>query len=379
MINAILRFALKHRMLITAGALLVLVLGIVTILGMPIDVLPDLNRATVTIMTEAQGLAPEEVEALVTFPIETAMNGAPGVQRVRSTSGIGLSIVYVEFDWGSDIYLDRQLVNERLQIAKEQLPKGVTPIMAPISSIMGEIMLLGLSSKEGKTSPMELRSLADWVLRPRLLTIPGISQATPIGGEVKQYQVLPSPRKLWDYNIALEEVERAATGYQANTTGGYLENKNQEYLIRNLSRTTSLTDLANTVVSYRNGIPIRLKDVAQTQLGPRIKRGDGSINGRPGVIMSVYKQPGANTVKLTREIEKALEEVGRNFSSDVKITLLFKQSNFIENAVRNVEEALRDGSIFVILVLFIFLMNFRTTAITLTAIPLSFVITALFF
>lgn len=379
MINAILRFALKNRLLVIAGFLLILVLGIVTILGMPIDVLPDLNRATVNILTEAPGLAPEEVEALVTFPIETAMNGAPGVQRVRSTSGIGLSIIYVEFDWKSDIYLDRQLVNERLQIAKEQLPKGVTPIMAPISSIMGEIMLLGVSSKEGKTSPMELRSMADWVLRPRLLTIPGISQAIPIGGEVKQYQVLASPRKLWNYGVTLEDVEQAAVGYQANTTGGYVENKNQEYLVRNIARTTSLEDLGNTVVAYRNGTPIRLKEVAQTQFGARIKRGDGSINGKPGVIMSVYKQPGANTVKLTQEIEKALQAVSRNLPADVKLIPLFKQSNFIETAIRNVEEAMRDGSVFVILVLFLFLLNFRTTAITLTAIPLSLVITALFF
>ena len=348
-------------------------------LNAPIDVLPDLNRATVTIMTEAPGLAPEEVEALVTIPLETTMNGAHGVERVRSVSGIGLSVIYVEFDWGSDIYLDRQLVNERLQIAKEQLPTGVTPIMAPISSIMGEILLLGVSSKDGQTTPMELRSLADWVLRPRLLTVKGVSQVTPIGGEVKQYQVLLEPRSLWNYNVTLGDVERAASSFQGNTTGGYLESKNQEYLIRNLGRSASIDDLGSTVVVFRNGAPVRISEVAKAQLGAKTKRGDGSINGKPGVILSVYKQPGANTVSLSRQVEAALTEIARNLPPDVEIVQLFKQSNFIEAAIQNVEDALRDGSVFVVLVLFIFLLNFRTTAITLTAIPLSFAVTALFF
>lgn len=379
MINAILRFSLKHRMLVLCGFLIILVLGVIAILDAPVDVLPDLNKATITVMTEALGLAPEEVEALVTFPLETSMNGAPGVERVRSTSGIGLSIIYVEFAWGSDIYLDRQIVAERLQLAKERLPEGITPIMAPISSIMGEIMLLGLTSKEGKTTPMELRSLADWVLRPRFLTIRGVSQVTPIGGEVKQYQVLVEPRNLWNYGVSLDDVEKATESFQGNTSGGYLESKSQEYLIRNLGRTSSEEDLGNTVVAYKNDLPIPLKEVAKTQIGARIKRGDASINGKPSVILSIYKQPGANTVELTREIEKAIDQLKNSLPPDVEVTQLFKQSNFIQSAIRNVEHALRDGSIFVILVLFIFLLNFRTTAITLTAIPLSFAVTALFF
>ena len=379
MINAILRFALRNRLLVLCVFLIIFILGLVAMLNAPIDVLPDLNRATVTIMTEAPGLAPEEVEALVTIPLETTMNGAHGVERVRSVSGIGLSVIYVEFDWGSDIYLDRQLVNERLQIAKEQLPTGVTPIMAPISSIMGEILLLGVSSKDGQTTPMELRSLADWVLRPRLLTVKGVSQVTPIGGEVKQYQVLLEPRSLWNYNVTLGDVERAASSFQGNTTGGYLESKNQEYLIRNLGRSASIDDLGSTVVVFRNGAPVRISEVAKAQLGAKTKRGDGSINGKPGVILSVYKQPGANTVSLSRQVEAALTEIARNLPPDVEIVQLFKQSNFIEAAIQNVEDALRDGSVFVVLVLFIFLLNFRTTAITLTAIPLSFAVTALFF
>lgn len=379
MINAILRFALTHRMLTLCAFLIVLILGVVTIVNAPVDVLPDLNKATITVITESPGLAPEEVEALVTLPLETSMNGATGVERVRSTSGIGLSVIYVEFAWGSDIYLDRQLVAERLQLAKEQLPKGITPIMAPISSIMGEIMLLGLVSKEDKTSPMELRTLADWVLRPRFLTVRGVSQVTPIGGVVKQYQVLARPRRLWNYGVTLEEVEKAASSFQGNTTGGYLESKSQEYLIRNLGRTSSEEDLGNTVVAYRNGTPIPLKEVASAQVGGRVKRGDASINGKPGVILSIYKQPGSNTVQLTREIEKAIDQLKAGLPPDVAVVQLFKQSNFIQTAIRNVEDALRDGSIFVTLVLFVFLLNFRTTAITLTAIPLSFAITALFF
>lgn len=379
MINAVLRFALQHRMMVLAAFVIILVLGVIALLNAPVDVLPDLNKATITVMTESPGLAPEEVEALVTLPLETSLNGAPGVERVRSTSGIGLSVIYVEFAWGSDIYLDRQLVAERLQLAKEQLPKGITPIMAPVSSIMGEIMLLGLSSKEGKSTPMELRTLADWSLRPRFLTIPGIAQVTPIGGEVKQFQVLAEPRALWNYGVTLDDVEKAAASFQGNTTGGYLESKSQEYLVRNLARTSSEEDLGNTVVAFRNGSPIPLKEVAKVQIGPQIKRGDASISGKPGVILSIYKQPGANTVELTRELETAIGQLSANLPPDVTVTQLFKQSNFIENAIHNVVDALRDGSIFVILVLFIFLLNFRTTAITLTAIPLSFAVTALFF
>jgi len=378
-INAILRFALNNRLLVVASAILVLIAGIFALINEPIDVLPDLNRPTVTIMTEAHGLAPEEVETLVTFPIETALNGAPGVQRVRSTSGIGLSIVYVEFDWGSDIYLDRQLVSERLQLARGQMPEDFTPIMAPVSSIMGEILLIGISSTDSTTSAMELRSTADWILRPQLLAIPGVSQVTPIGGEVQQYQALAHSDKLAQYNVSLERFSEAAAQFQGNTTGGYVETQSQETLIRNVGRSASIDDLAGTVVEIRNGVPIRLRDLATVKLGARVKRGDASINAAPGVIVSVFKQPGANTVELTRAIETSLEQIETSLSDDIELVKLFKQSNFIEAAVGNVEEALRDGSLFVVFVLAIFLLNFRTTVITLTAIPLSFAITALFF
>jgi CzcA family heavy metal efflux pump len=377
MFDAIIRFSLRNRLFVVAAAAALLVWGTWVVLRMPVDVFPDLNRPTVTVMTEAGGLSPEEVETLVTLPVETAMSGAPGVKRVRSSSGVGLSVVYVEFDWGTDIYLDRQLVTERLQVAKERLPRDVTPTLAPISSIMGEILLLGLQSEGGQTSPLEVRELADWVIRQRLLTLPGIAQVTVLGGGVKQYQVLVDPRKLLAYGLTLREVEEAAGLSQANTTGGFLERKSQEYLVRNLARSASVEDLANTVVTWRDGVPLRLRQVAEVRLGPAVKRGDGGMNGAPAVILAVQKQPGASTLELTRQVHATLEDLRRTLPPDVKVRTLFEQATFIDNAIENVVEALRDGALLVVVVLFLFLLNFRTTAITLTAIPLSFIITGL--
>lgn len=379
MLNRIIQFALKNRLLVVASAALIFVYGVWTILHLPVDVLPDLNRPTVTIMTEAEGLAPEEVETLVSRSIETALNGAPGVTRVRSVSGIGLSIVYVEFEWGTDIYIDRQLVAEKLQLVQSTLPKNVRPSMGPISSIMGEIMLIGLTSSDNKTLPMDLRVLADWVIRQRLLTIPGVSQVINIGGGVKQYQVLVYPEKLKDFNLTLREVDEALGASNVNTTGGFLDAYHQEYLIRNIARAQTLEDIAQSVISYRNGVAITIEQVATVKEGIQVKRGDASVNGKPAVILSVQKQPGTNTVELTKKVKQALAEVQGALPKDVKIVPLFEQANFIESAIGNVEEALRDGVILVIIILFLFLLNFRTTAITLTAIPLSFVLTALVF
>ncbi|KAF0224649.1 MAG: putative silver efflux [Rhodospirillaceae bacterium] len=380
MFDKIIEFSLNHRLFVLAFALVLTVYGTFTLAKLPVDVFPDLNRPTVTIMTEADGLAPEEVETLVTRPVETAMNGAPGVTRVRSTSGVGLSIVYVEFDWSTEIYRNRQLVAERLATTKEQMPDGITPTMGPVTSIMGEIMLVGMRSETGVTSPMEVRTLADWLVRPRLLSIPGIAQIIPIGGQVKQYQVLVSPSRLSAFNLSYDDLAKALAGFARNTTGGFLEQQASEFLIRNLGQTTSVEDLKDTVVAWRNGAAITVGQVADVQFGPGVKRGDASVNAAPAVILAVQKQPGANTVSLTREVEKALDELKRGLPADVKADhILFKQADFIERAVDNVVEALRDGAILVTIVLFAFLMNMRTTFISLTAIPLSIVVTALVF
>jgi len=379
MLNRLIQFSLRNRLFVVVASVLLLGYGVITALNLPVDVFPDLNRPTVTILTEAEGLAPEEVETLVTWPLETSLNGAPGVNRVRSSSGIGLSIIYVEFGWGTDIFRARQLVQERLQLASEGLPEGVNPIMGPISSIMGEIMLIGLSSEDGKTPPMEIRGIADWTLRQRLLTISGVSQVIAIGGGVKQYQVLASPEKMAAFGVTLHQVMEAAEKSQVNTAGGFLEGANQEALIRNVGRTTSLDDIANAVVESRDGVPILLKDVAEVRFGRQVMRGDAGVNGEPAVIVSVQKQPGKDTIQLTHEIEKALDQLKGALPADIRITPLFKQANFIESAIANVEDAIRDGAIMVVIVLFLFLLNFRTTLITLTAIPLSFVVTILYF
>ena len=379
MLNHLIAFSLRNRLFVLAASALLLLYGGFVILKLPVDVFPDLNRPTVTILTEAPGLAPEEVETLVNLPMETSLNGAPGVKRVRSNAGIGLSILFVEFDWGMDIYRARQLVQERLQLAADKLPRGVTPTMGPISSIMGEIMLIGLKSETGATAPMDIRSFADWTVRQRLLTIAGVSQVIPIGGGVKQYQVLPIPEKLAAFGVSLDEIVTAAEKAQNNTAGGFLEGANKESLVRNIGRTTSLDDIANSVVAIRQGIPVHLHDVAEVRFGKQVMRGDAGVNGQPAVILSVQKQPGVDTVTLTRKVEAALVDIGKTLPPDVKIFELFKQANFIEAAITNVEEAIRDGAIMVVIVLFLFLLNFRTTAITLTAIPLSFVVTGLYF
>jgi CzcA family heavy metal efflux pump len=379
MFDRLIQFSLRNRMFVVAFSLLLMGYGGWTVGQLPVDVLPDLNRPTVTIMSEAGGLSPEEVETLVTRFIEVAMNGAPGVLRVRSASGIGLSIVWVEFDWAMDIYIARQLVSERLQTIGEQLPEGVTPAMGPISSIMGEVLLIGMVSDDGATSPGELRTIADWTVRQRLLTIPGVAQVINIGGEVQQYQVLVHPERLLAFDVSLEEVKAAVEGSQNNTTGGFLERSSQEFLIRNIARTASLEDLRNTVVEYRQGTSVLLRHVAEVAVGSIVKRGDASINAHAGVILSVQKQPGVNTVDLMIDIERALEELRLTMPDDVEIVEIFKQSNFIEASIHNVKEALRDAAILVLIILFMFLLNFRTTFITITAIPLSFVITALVF
>ena len=380
MFDFIIHTSLKQRLLVLGTALLLVLYGLFTVQKMPVDVFPDLNKPTVTLMTEVGGMAPEEVEQLVTAPVESSMNGMPGVSRVRSVSGVGLSIVYVEFDWGSDIYRNRQQVSERLNLVREQLPPGVVPQLGPISSIMGEILLIALPADPAKVSPMQVREYADWVMRPRLLTIPGIAQVIPIGGEVKQYRVEINPAQLQALGVEREKLDTALKDFGANTSGGFLEAQGREYLIRQLGRTSRIEDLQNLVVSVNHGQPILLKQVAEVKLAPATKRGDAGYNGKPAVVLSVQKQPSADSVVLTRAVEQAMVELSKGRPSGMEAPeFLFKQADFIEHSVNNVEEALRDGAMLVAVILFLFLLNVRTTLISLTAIPVSLLVTVLVF
>ncbi|GIZ51913.1 multidrug transporter AcrB [Noviherbaspirillum aridicola] len=357
-----------------------MVYGALTLVRMPVDVFPDLNRPTVTLMTEAGGMAPEEVEQLITFPLETTMNGMPGVTAVRSVSSVGLSFVYVQFDWGMDIYRARQMVSERLNLVREQMPEGITPSMGPISSVMGEIMLIAIPIDPAKISPMATREYADFVLRPRLLTIPGIAQVIPIGGEVRQYQVQPDTTRMSALGITVEQVEAALKGFAANTSGGFLELNAREYLIRNIGRTSRLEDLQRLPLTAREGQSILLKQVADVTFAPAIKRGDAGYNGSPAVILGVQKQPDADTVKLTRQIEDALAEMKKTLPAGMEAPqVTFRQANFIESSIGNLQSKLITAAVLVAVILYFFLGNFRTTLISLTAIPVSILITVLVF
>jgi CzcA family heavy metal efflux pump len=369
MLNRVIQWSLNNRLLVIIAAVALLIYGGLVAFRSPVDVFPDLTAPTVTILTESHGLAPEEVESLVTLPIESAMNGTAGVFRVRSNSAIGISIVFVEFNFDTDIYRARQLVNEKLQ--QVRLPSGVSPpVLGPISSTMGEIMLISMTSQ--KTSPMEMRSLADWVVRPRLLGIGGVSQVSIIGGERKQYQILVDPARLADYGLTLKEVTRAVGNSNVNASGGFLERPNEEFLIRVRGRAHSPEDLGNAIVAVRDGAPILLKNVATVQAGATLKRGDGSFNMKPAVVATIQKQPNANTLEVTERIEQTLANLKATLPPDVTInTKAFQQADFIKRAIGNVQEALIEGGVLVIVILFLFLWNFRTTFISLTAIPLS--------
>jgi len=380
MLNAIIRFSLHRRFAVLAAALVLSAYGAWIAAHLPVDVFPDLNRPTVAILTEAHGLAPEEVETLVTYPIEAALNGTPGVVRVRSSSGIGISIVHVEFDWGTEVFRNRQLVSERLQLVKDALPAGMVPIMGPVSSIMGEIQFVGLSSPDGGVTPMELRTLADWVVRPRLMTISGISQVVVMGGEVKQYQILVSGDRLQRKGISLEDLKHALSEISENTTGGFIDLDGKEYLIRPLARAETVSEIEHSPVGMHLGLPVLVKDVAEVRVGARTKRGEASVNAKHAVVMTIQKQPGANTIELTRKIDAMIAELQQGLPPSARLEGdLFKQSRFIEAAIANVRDALRDGAIMVAAILFLFLVNVRTTAITLTAIPLSLLISAIVF
>lgn len=385
MLNWIIRSSLNNRVLVLTLALLVSVYGMYVTVNTPTDVLPDLNRPVVTIMTEAAGLAPEEVEAQVTYNIETAVNGSPGVERVRSVSSLGLSIVFVEFQWGTDLKYNRQVVTERLSTVTGKLPPGIVPAMTPATSIMGEIALISVSSKA--LSPMEVRTVAEFTLRPALLSIPGIAQVTAQGGDLKQFRVQVDPDKLRLFDLTLEDVEKALTAANQNTGGGFLVSGAQELVVRNIGRVQTAADIASSLITNKPGDhdspprAVLIGDVATvTEAGPTIKRGDGSDNASPAVIMAIQKQPSADTVALTRALDETLAQLRPTLPAGIKINAdVFRQEHFINSAITNVIHALRDGAILVVIVLILFLMNVRTTIVTLTALPLSIITTFLVF
>ena len=378
MLNKIIEFSLQNRLLVAVISALILVLGIYSVSKMEVDVFPDLNAPTVVVLTEAPGMAPEEVERLVTYPIETSVNGATGVRRVRSSSTTGFSVVWVEFDWGTDIYLARQITSERLVQLGEMLPEGVgTPTMAPQSSILGEMMIIGLTADS--TSLRDIRTIADWTIRPRLLSISGVAQATVIGGEIKEYRIAVDPARMKHYDVTLDEVLAASRSMNNNANGGIIYEYGNEYIVRGDITTTSPEEIGLAVVKRINGKPVVLADVADVIVSDKQpKLGMASVEAQPAVLITVKKQPNTGTIELTENIEDALAELQKNLPADIKVsTNIFKQSRFINNSINNVQSALIEGAIFVIIVLFFFLMNTRTTIISLTAIPLSAIISLL--
>ena len=377
MFNLLVTASLKNRLLVLAAAVVLVAYGSFVLPRLPVDVFPDLNRPTVVLMAEAEGLAPQEVEQLVSYPIETAMGGLPGVVRIRSASGVGLSIVYIEFGWDTEIYRARQQVAERLATV-HGLPTGVLPQMGPISSIMGEIMLVAVTG--ASVSPMELREIADFVIRPQILTLPGVAQVIPIGGEVRQYRIMPDPAMMSRLEISPADIETAIRRFGANTGGGFIDQHAREYLIRNIGLTSRLDDLRNLVVATRQGHSILLRQVAQVEFAARVKRGDAGYMGNPAVIVGIQKQPAADTVSLTRAVETQLDSIQKTLPQGVIAnTVQFRQATFIETSIENLRRVLLEAALVVAVVLFLFLMSVRATLISLTAIPISILITALAF
>lgn len=377
MIDSIIKWSLQNRLFVLVLASAMMVWGFLIAREMPLDVFPDLSSPTVTVVTDAHGMAPEEMERLITFPIETGMNGATGVRRVRSSTSVGISVVWVEFDWGTDIYRARQTVAEKLQLVQASLPPDIAPpVLAPTSSIMGEILFIGLSSET--VSPAKVRTFAEWEVRRRLLAIPGVSQVVPIGGALQQLQVIIRPADLQAYDVSLDEVVESVADASDNSSAGFYEEGGEEVLLLGLGRATTIEDLRDSVVTTREGLPIRLGDLADVEVAGGLKRGDAAVSGRPGVIMGIQKQPGVNTLELTRRIEEVLDSVEADLEEGVKLDrALLRQADFIESAVSNVTEALRDGALLVILIIGFFLMSGRATIITALAIPLSLLATVL--
>lgn len=378
MLDKIIRFSLQNRAFVLMAAVLLMVGGVYTTSHIDVDVFPDLNAPTVVVMTEATGMAPEEVERLVTFPVETAMNGASDVRRVRSSSTAGFSVVWVEFDWGTDIYRDRQIVSEKLAEVGESLPPDCgKPTLGPQSSILGEAMIIGLDSDT--TSMQDLRTLADWTFRPRLLSLGGVAQVTVIGGDIKEYQIKLSPEKMKHYDVSLQEVISATESMNRNSTGGVLYEYGNEYIIRGLLSSDDIDGIGRAVVRMQGDVPITLNNIAEIAVGPKAPvLGVASHRGKPAVLMTVTKQPDASTALLTEKLDKAVEELKSQIPSDVNVsTDIFRQQKFIDSSIDNIKKSLYEGALFVIIVLFFFLMNVRTTLISLVTIPLSLLVSVL--
>ena len=374
-INSIIRYSLHNRLMVLLGAVLVVLGGYFSAQKMDIDVFPDLTAPTVVLMTDTQGMTAEETERMVTFPIETAVNGATDVRRVRSSSMAGYSFVWVEFDWGTDIYRARQTVSEKMVAIGEELPEGITPVMAPQSSIMGEILFVSMQAGD-TTSMMDLRTLADWVVKPAVLATGGVAQVTVIGGDVKEYQVQADVTRMQAYGVTMAELEAAVAGMSQNSTGGVLREYGNEYALRGMGRTSDLQQLASTFVKNGPSQPITVGDVAQVKIGAAVPMGMASCNGKPAIILSISKQPNVNTLEVTEQIEHNLQEIQKSLPTDVRMdTHVFRQADFIESSVHNVGRALLEGAVFVIIVLFLFLGNFRTTVISVVAIPMSLLAT----
>lgn len=378
MLNKIINYSLRNRLIVLVGAVLLMVAGTYSALRMDVDVFPDLNAPTVVIMTEAKGMAPEEVEQLVTFPVETAVNGATGVRRVRSSSTTGFSVVWVEFDWGTDIYLARQITSEKLAVLGETLPDNVgTPTMGPQSSILGEMIILGMTGDT--TSLQDIRTIADWTVRPRLLSTGGVAQVAVIGGDIKEYQILLDPGRMKHYGVGLDEVLTVARNMNQNANGGVLYEFSNEYIVRGVLTTNRAEEMAKAVVKTVDNVPVLLSDIADVRVGSKApKLGTASEKGKPAVLVTVTKQPHTSTIELTEKVIETVADLQKNMPADVRIsTDVFRQSRFIESSISNVQKSLFEGSVFVIVVLFFFLMNIRTTIISLVALPLSLLISIL--
>jgi len=374
MLNKIIRFSLNNRLVVLVASVLLMLVGTYTATNMEVDVFPDLNAPTVVVMTEAKGMAPEEVERLVTFPVETALNGATDVRRVRSSSTTGFSVVWVEFNWGTDIYRDRQIVSEKLAVVQDALPSNVgNPTLGPQSSIMGEVMIVGLTADS--TSLQELRTLADWTIRPRLLSTGGVAQVTVLGGEIKEYQILLNPEKMKHYGIGMDEVIGVVTKMNQNSAGGVLYEYGNEYIIRGILSTNKITELGKAVIKTTNDIPILLDNIADVKIGDKApKLGIASNRAKAAVLLTITKQPSTSTLELTEKLDASLADLQKTLPGDVKIaTDIFRQARFIDNSIDNVKKSIYEGGLFVIIVLIIFLMNARTTMISLITIPLSLV------